>query len=976
MRHLPVFRFPAVLFHAALLKSAACRHCSAWDRRPPASRCWGRVWLVALFALLVTAQRAPAQTKPAPPKAANQSFLQITVSPQNKIDITLEIKNGAAHKKALTDALRLAFHSELQNVRDFDIYPDDEDDTSGTPTVFIDSKWNAPSLQRGLRREASFDPAPLLKALHDAGVESCSIFLDIPKRGEFYCTGARLSRTYFSSAKYARYNRGVARYAIRVPTQGRATAPLRFGYGYRPEMAARTFWLLLALFLVPILATFWLRTRALNAKNADPTAVWFGFMQTQGWLATGFWYVWAACIITSSASDMLDFGLNVPRVGIASPTWIFLLLVPPALVSIANAALSQPVYSRIRGIEYSPASLAKRAAWTSANNYLPINFTMYGLFSLTRSPREAVLWFIASFVIRMVCSSRLAALTDSRPFALTRGELRDYIFGMANYAGVKLQHIFLLPTAKMQEANAFAAGGGNVLLTDYLLQNMTRREVNAIMAHELTHLRHRHPETMRLVLALVIYLPIGLLIVARALFPDSILQGPFWFPLAALGGLPIYFYISRRFEGVADAGAVGLTGDPEAMISGLSRLSRLNLTPLDWGRFNAGLVTHPSTRRRAQAIGLASGVPSARIDELLQTPLEGDRYPLPNVADDDERLFSKKWRENMSVRGMVLFLAAMLLPLLAVGGLAQRLRLSGAALGLAYLAGLVVACALYTATTVWFARWGMTDLAASLRRKLQPQLQADGVVNGELQFASFSPGGLPRSYGGYRAWDMGFLQIAPDALRYVGEQTQFALRPEQIVETRLVEGKANWWSLPGLAVAWVDEANYVSGVFTLRLQTLRSLARARRDMETLAQQIESWRRQATPAMASAPPSELGPPFSGDITGVSPSTLGTFDTLFKSLRIVLIVTFGLASLAGLRFHVVGGEPAAGWYALIGAALVTVFSWIPQWRYREPDAPRTPVAPARPPEPVLVGASGPPIVPPLPSPAPPYGNFDLS
>src|SRR5262249_21428975 len=57
-----------------------------------------------------------------------------------------------------------------------------------------------------------------------------------------------------------------------------------------------------------------------------------------------------------------------------------------------------------------------------------------------------------------------------------------------------------------------------------------------------------------------------------------------WMPLLAFtGSMALLLTFSRRFERTADRGAIALGGDPEALISGLVKLSRLNHVPIAWG---------------------------------------------------------------------------------------------------------------------------------------------------------------------------------------------------------------------------------------------------------------------------------------------------------------------------------------------------------------------------------------------------------
>src|SRR5262249_17001299 len=98
--------------------------------------------------------------------------------------------------------------------------------------------------------------------------------------------------------------------------------------------------------------------------------------------------------------------------------------------------------------------------------------------------------------------------------ALTSGELRDRLFALAAAAKVRLRQVYVLPMRRARIANAFAVRRDVVLVTDHLLENLSRREVDAVLAHEISHLRHGHPQKLAFALVgavtIAVFLPIPL----------------------------------------------------------------------------------------------------------------------------------------------------------------------------------------------------------------------------------------------------------------------------------------------------------------------------------------------------------------------------------------------------------------------------------------------------------------------------------
>lgn len=143
--------------------------------------------------------------------------------------------------------------------------------------------------------------------------------------------------------------------------------------------------------------------------------------------------------------------------------------------------------------------------------------------------------------------------------------------------------------------NAFAAGlrpaKSYVGVTTGLLQAMPKRELEAVIAHEISHIRNRdtYLMTMAVVFAGVIALiaDIGFRSIAyggrsRKAGGLVVVLAVVGFILAPFAALLLRMSLSRRREYLADAGAAEILSDPEAMALALRRLE-LDPTTIRYG---------------------------------------------------------------------------------------------------------------------------------------------------------------------------------------------------------------------------------------------------------------------------------------------------------------------------------------------------------------------------------------------------------
>ena len=159
--------------------------------------------------------------------------------------------------------------------------------------------------------------------------------------------------------------------------------------------------------------------------------------------------------------------------------------------------------------------------------------------------------------------------------------LQDDIREMTEQGGMPMPKVAYIAKEAL---NAFATGrspkSAVVAITQGALDILSRREVKAVMGHELAHVKHRDMLTMTIVAGMVSVIgfvammarwgaltgggrsggnPIALILVSI---------------LAPIMAMLVQFAVSRSREYAADRGGAGIARDPEALASALESLHR------------------------------------------------------------------------------------------------------------------------------------------------------------------------------------------------------------------------------------------------------------------------------------------------------------------------------------------------------------------------------------------------------------------
>ncbi len=184
--------------------------------------------------------------------------------------------------------------------------------------------------------------------------------------------------------------------------------------------------------------------------------------------------------------------------------------------------------------------------------------------------------------------------------------LVDTVAKLSARAGVRSPEVAIYPG----EANAFATGAFKnsalVAVSTGLLQSMTQDEVEVVLAHEVAHVANGDMVTMTLIQGVlntfVVFLSrvVGYA-VDKQLNKDGNGQGIGFFVTSLICQITfgvlaslIVAWFSRQREFRADAGAADYMGQPNSMISALSRLGRLEPGELPQNIQASGISDRPS----------------------------------------------------------------------------------------------------------------------------------------------------------------------------------------------------------------------------------------------------------------------------------------------------------------------------------------------------------------------------------------------
>ena len=245
-----------------------------------------------------------------------------------------------------------------------------------------------------------------------------------------------------------------------------------------------------------------------------------------------------------------------------------------------------------------------------------------------------MIWVLIATTISLVLSPRLTPHWILRRFGARALEPRQapslyaYLRQLSHRAGLPtVPTLVYLPT---QHLSAFTTGSRNhavVALSDGLLRTLNDRELTAVMAHEVSHLKNNDLWMMNLSATfnqvtsmlstlgqILLLLNLPLIVLSEHHFPWI---GILFLIVAPTLSMMLQLALSRTREFHADLGAAALTGNPQGLATALLKIEEHQhnrLGRLRWlGRVSPDdsiWNTHPPTRERvSRLLALADRAP-------------------------------------------------------------------------------------------------------------------------------------------------------------------------------------------------------------------------------------------------------------------------------------------------------------------------------------------------------------------------------
>jgi hypothetical protein len=378
--------------------------------------------------------------------------------------------------------------------------------------------------------------------------------------------------------------------------------------------------------------------------------------------------------------------------------------------------------------------------------------------------------FVAAHWVDMIL--QVLNRRSAQQITLGATELYGRIKAIAATCGVKVDDIRVLKTAEYPFDNAFALGPSGVILSETLVRNLNRDEVDGVVAHELAHCRDSSGWST-LVSIFRTALPwLGLALLAEKVTGGVLwLRYVEWMSLFIMPSLSPRWYL-RRHERIADLGGGELV-NPRAVISGLLKLSAIIRTPLTRTWWSTIISSHPPVWERVQTVATRYGL----LDQLDEIRREAyDHFEKPSdvyevtyaqavetpAAEIDRELTARRQRvinSKENAQDKAIYLGIMFLVVGAGIVFAGSVTAIGWHIIVTFLIALAIGCWMAVRTVSRHVRAIRAQVLDALRSKYGAEYEKSAIL-------------VDAMFGEDGAWQSAWLLVRDGKLSVLGESRE------------------------------------------------------------------------------------------------------------------------------------------------------------------------------------------------------------
>ena len=559
-----------------------------------------------------------------------------------------------------------------------------------------------------------------------------------------------------------------------------------------------------------------------------------------------FWLIWTAWLWCLQSFRLVPDHLAV-----------LFILGPPVLISWIGSRLARHPLD-------SPNALFWKGAAVSC---------LLSAYASLVLMKDAEWWPHILIGATLICGYLGLRGAGGKRVALTQGELFDRAQHIARRSGVSVTRVVVF-TSPRDLPTAFAQRNtGAIMLSDRLLRLLSQRETEAVMAHEAAHFR-----PMQKLAVSAVPMAVAVAVLVGSFWPQAKIAVPFLPILSIL----LWRALRRMQEYDADANAVRATGDPEALIAALTRISSVTGMPLEWGRAAGLFLPHPSMTARFRSIARKAGIDPARVDQVVASvgvipPLPGFASPFGESQPQAGGILSVH-RARLDQR---MTLLSRVFPILAGVAFVAVERFLKPDMLL-----LIAHTVLWTiASAVVF--WVVYELiVGSERGRLREQLP-DAHRAGSI-LAGLGTAGEPRYYEGMYHYDLGMVRIDAGSLHFAGTRCSFSIASSEARRVWLAGGPRHWVPRKIVCIEYQLDSGR-TGVVSLQSMERWFWPGTSAVAQELFAALTQWSKDAsTPSEPASPPPDVAGAVLGRVS---------FGAVWKSMRVPCMVSL-----------------CAGWFAI--------------------------------------------------------------